>query len=236
MHWKVNDTQRDALVYIPAAAKNKPTPIIFAFHGHGGTMENMMNSRDFEKLWPEAIIVYPQGLNTPGQITDPKGARAGWQKAPGDMSDRDLKFFDSMLTTFKNDYQIDGKRIYATGHSNGGSFTYILWATRSNVFAAFAPSSAAALKLVNQLTPKPALHIIGDNDPLVKPAWQKLMYNNVMRINNSSKAGENYAKYATLYPSPTGTPFVLYEHPGGHVYPQEANEVVIQFFKSCAKN
>ncbi|WP_316798463.1 hypothetical protein [Pedobacter frigidisoli] len=151
------------------------------------------------------------------------------------MNDRDLKFFDSMLTKFETDYKVDKKRIYATGHSNGGSFTYILWAVRGNVFAAFAPSSAAALKLIGQLKPKPALHIIGDTDPLVKPAWQKLMYNNVMRINNCSKTGEAYAKYATLYPSTSGTPFVLYEHPGGHVYPQEANEVVIRFFKSCTQ-
>ncbi|WP_316798464.1 hypothetical protein [Pedobacter frigidisoli] len=50
MHWKVNDTIREALVYIPATAKTKPTPVIFAFHGHGGTMENMANTRQFEKL------------------------------------------------------------------------------------------------------------------------------------------------------------------------------------------
>ena len=49
-----------------------------------------------------------------------------------------------MLTTLKKDYRVDEKRIYATGHSNGGGFTYLLWAARGDVFAAVAPCAAAA--------------------------------------------------------------------------------------------
>jgi len=93
LHWNVDGTDREAMVYIPASAKTKLTPVVFSFHGHGGTMENMYRSRGFDKLWPEAIIVCPQGLNTPGQLTDPEGELPGWQKAPGDMNDRDLLFF-----------------------------------------------------------------------------------------------------------------------------------------------
>ncbi|MEJ5995100.1 hypothetical protein WG904_11785 [Pedobacter sp. Du54] len=40
------------------------------------------------------------------------------------MNGRDLQFFDAMRKTFKQDYKVDGKRIYATWHSNGGGFTY----------------------------------------------------------------------------------------------------------------
>lgn len=235
MRWTVGDTVREALVYIPTTAKTQPTPIIFVFHGHGGTMKNMFNSRGFEKLWPEAIVICPQGLNTPGQLTDPEGKLPGWQKAPGDMNDRDLHFFDAMLKTLKQDYRIDERRIYATGHSNGGGFTYLLWATRGNVFAAFAPSAAVGGKVVKLLKPKPAMHIMGENDPLVKPAWQKAMCNEVLKINNCNLTGETYAPNATLYGSTTGTPVVLYVHPGGHIYPPAANEVVIKFFKGITK-
>jgi len=235
MHWTVDDTDREAMVYIPASAKTQPTPVIFAFHGHGGTMINMFNGRGFEKLWPEAIIVCPQGLNTPGQLVDPQGKMAGWQKTPGDMHDRDLHFFDAMLKTLKQDYNVDVKRIYATGHSNGGGFTYLLWATRGNVFAAVAPSSAVAGRVLYLMKPKPAMHIMGENDPLVKPEWQKLMCNRVLKLNSCSADGQVYAPDATLYPSSTGNPVVLYVHPGGHVYPEEANAVVIKFFKSIVK-
>jgi polyhydroxybutyrate depolymerase len=233
--WTVGDTLREALVYIPVTAKSKASPVIFIFHGHGGTMGNMLRSRGFEKLWPEAIVVYPQGLNTPGQLTDPRGKLPGWQKAPGDMHDRDLVFFDAMLKTLRNDYHVDNSRIYATGHSNGGGFTYLLWAMRGDVFAAFAPSAAVGGRVVGLLKPKPAMHIMGTKDPLVKPEWQDAMCKMILKINNCNSEGQPYAQYATLYPSSSQTPVVLYVHPGGHVYPTEANQVVINFFKSITK-
>lgn len=235
MHWMVDDTDRKAIVYIPESAKTKSTAVVFAFHGHGGTMENMFSQRGFEKLWPEAIIICPQGLNTPGQITDPDGNRPGWQRSPGDMKDRDLHFFDAMLKTLKQDYMVDDKRIYATGHSNGGGFTYLLWATRGDVFAAIAPSSAVAGRVVFMLKPKPAMHIMGESDPLVKPEWQKMMYKKVLQINSCSSVGQPYATNATFYASSTGNPVVLYIHPGGHIYPEDASAVVIKFFKSEVK-
>ena len=80
-----------------------------------------------------------QGLPTPGQLTDPEGKRNGWQKTVGDQKDRDLKFFDAVLTKLKADYKVDESRIYSMGHSNGGGFTYLLWAARGDQFAAFAP-------------------------------------------------------------------------------------------------
>lgn len=236
MQWTINDIQREALAYIPSTAKTKATPIIFIFHGHGGNMTNMMKNRAYEKRWPEAIIIYPQGLNTPGQLTDPQGKRSGWQKAPGDMNDRDLTFFDAMMKTFRQDYKVDEKRIYATGHSNGGGFTYLLWATRGDQFAAFAPSAAVAGKIVKLLKPKPAMHIMGENDPLVKPLWQKLMYQEVMRLNGCAQQGIFYAQNAVIYPSKANNPFVLYSYAGNHTYPAAADEVIIKFFKSVSQD
>jgi polyhydroxybutyrate depolymerase len=234
-YWQVDGVDREAMVYVPESAATTPTPVIFAFHGHGGTMANIFNTLGFDKLWPEAIIICPQGLNTPGQLTDQGGNLPGWQKTPGDMSDRDLHFFDAMLKTLRQDYKIDDKRIYATGHSNGGGFTYLLWATRGDVFAAVAPSSAVAPKVVNMLQPKPAMHIMGETDPLVKPEWQRAMCDRVLKINSCNTEGKDYGTYAKLYPSSTGNPTVLYVHPGGHVYPKEADEAVVKFFKSVVK-
>jgi polyhydroxybutyrate depolymerase len=235
MHWTVNGVERQALVYIPESAKLTATPIVFIFHGHGGNMNMMFRSRGFDKLWPEAIIVSPQGLNTPGRLTDPNGELPGWQKGPGDMNDRDLLFFDAMLKTLHDDYKIDDKRIYATGHSNGGSFTYLLLETRSDVLAAAAPSAASAVLAIPRIKPKPILHIMGEKDPLVKPAWQEATINGMMKVNSCSKEGKAYATDATIYASSTGNPFIVYKHAGGHVFPQEANAVVIQFFKSMVK-
>lgn len=235
MHWTIAGAEREALVSIPTTAKTNATPVILAFHGHGGNMTNLMKSRAYEKFWPEAIIVYSQGLNTPGQLTDPQGKRSGWQKMPGDMSDRDLIFFDAMMKTLKHDYRVDEKRVYATGHSNGGSFVYLLWAARGDQFAAVAPSSAVAGKIVKLLKPKPAMHIMGENDPLVKPLWQKLMCQEVMKINGCNEQGNFYAQNAIIYASKTNNPFVWYSHAGNHTYPAAADEVIIKFFKENSK-
>jgi polyhydroxybutyrate depolymerase len=71
--WKVDGVDREALVAAPATAKEKPSPLVFVFHGHGGAMRNAARQFHIHDLWPQAIVVYPQGLNTPGQLTDPEG-------------------------------------------------------------------------------------------------------------------------------------------------------------------
>ena len=91
-------------------------------------MNNAARSFQIHERWDEAIVVYMQGLNTPGQLTDPEGKKRGWQKEKGDQKDRDLRFFDEVLKAMKSEYKVDVKRIYSTGHSNGGGFTYLLWA------------------------------------------------------------------------------------------------------------
>jgi len=146
--WKIDGLDREALVHIPPSAKTNAAPIVFAFHGHGGSMQNAARMFGYHTIWPEAIVVYMQGLNTPGRLTDPEGKKPGWQHSLGAEGDRDLKFFDAVLASLKKDYKVDTKRIYSTGHSNGGGFTYLLWEARGKEFAAFAPSASLARSLV----------------------------------------------------------------------------------------
>ncbi len=235
MHWTISGIDRQALVYVPEGARLNAAPVVLVFHGHGGNMNQILRGRDFDKLWPEAIIVSPQGLNTPGRLTDPDGKLPGWQNAAGHMNDRDLLFVDAMLATLRDEYKIDDRRIYATGHSNGGSFTYLLLETRPGLLAAAAPCAAAAIAALPRIKPAPLMHIIGEMDPLVKPEWQEITIKGMMRKNSCSNEGTVYAPDATIYASGTGNPVIVYKHKGGHVFPQEANKVVIQFFKSMVK-
>ncbi|MBL9201438.1 MAG: hypothetical protein JNL39_13090 [Opitutaceae bacterium] len=233
--WTVDGVPREARVHVPANARTQPAPVVFAFHGHGGSMQNAARSFRCHTLWPEAIVVYPQGLNTPGQLTDPEGRRPGWQPAPGDQGDRDLKFFDAMLASLRADFRVDDKRIYSTGHSNGGGFTYLLWAVRGDLFAAMAPSSATASRRSPPLKPKPALHVAGRKDELVKFAWQEQMIATVKRVNQCAAAGEPWEKIATKFASPLGAPLVTYVHPGGHTFSPEAPPLIVAFFRQHAK-
>ena len=233
--FRVDDVEREALVYLPATAKEKPAPVVFVFHGHGGTARNGVRGFAINRHWPEAISVYMQGLDTPGRLTDPQGKRPGWQMRLGDQQDRDLKFFDAMLARLKQDYKVDEKRIFATGHSNGGAFTYLLWAERGDIFAAVAPSSGMAVESLLKLKPKPAMHLAGENDLLVKIEWQKRTMDAVRKLNGCEAAGKVWDKSCTLYPSKTGTPFVTFIHPGGHALPAAAPALIVKFFKEYSE-
>jgi polyhydroxybutyrate depolymerase len=227
----IEGVEREALVYAPPSAKTTATPVVFVFHGHGGTAAGGIRGFAIQQQWPEAISVYMQGLNTPGRLTDPEGKKPGWQHRVGDQGDRDLKFFDAVLARLKQDYRVDPKRLYATGHSNGGGFTYLLWAERGDLFAAVAPSGSAAAESIPKLKPKPALHVAGEKDPLVRFEWQRLTMNVLRKRNGCATEGKPWGEYCTLFESTGGTPLVEFIHPGGHEFPKGAPVAMVKFFK-----
>ena len=231
MEWKVDGVAREALVCAPAKESSEAPPIVFGFHGHGGSMQNAARSFGLHTIWPEAVVVYPQGLPTPGRLTDPEGKKAGWQAGPGDQEDRDLKFFDAMLAALKEKFKIDEKRVYATGHSNGGGFTYLLWASRPDLFAAVAPSAAAGARNLKDAKPCPLLHLAGEKDPLVRFEIQQRAIAAVRAINGCEDQGKEWDKGCTIYPSSKEAPVVTFIHPGGHNYPAEAPLLIVKFFK-----
>lgn len=239
VEWKVGDVTREALVCAPAKGATAPAPLVFIFHGHGGTAKHAAASIGVHTHWPEAVCVYPQGLNTPGKLTDPEGKKTGWQSNPKDQDDRDLKFFDAMLKTLRADYKIDDARVYVTGHSNGGRFTQVLWAERGDVFAAVAPSGTTAGLMVKSLKPKPCLHIAGEKDELVKFAWQKATMDAIQKQNGCEAEGKPWQPGAdptgTRYASKGGTPLVTCIYPGGHTFPADGAKRIAAFFKEHAK-
>lgn len=232
--WKIGDTTRQAMIYIPATAKDNPAPVVFIYHGHGGFMNNVYNKYRIQELWPEAIVICPQGLNTPGALTDPKGERSGWQQDKGFQQDRDLIFFDTLMNYFNRNYMIDKKRVYVTGHSNGGSFTYLLWAQRGDLFAAVAPTASVA-RHPDQFLPKPCFIMMGEKDDLVNPVMQMRSFNRIQKVNGCAEQGEETAKFITSYKCKDGNDLVLSKHPEGHAFYKGTEEEVIRFFKAHPK-
>ena len=64
MAWKIDGVTREALVYSPSKKSDNGPPLVFAFHGHGGRMQGAARMFGFHDLWPEAVVVYPQGLRS----------------------------------------------------------------------------------------------------------------------------------------------------------------------------
>ena len=142
-----------------------------------------------------------------------------------------------MLESLEHDYPINKHRIYVTGHSNGGAFTYLLWAARGDTFAAVAPCAAAAPLLMGKLKPKPVLHLAGEADPLVKFAWQKQTMDSLRRLNQCGEGeGKAWQPSCTLYASRIDAPVVTFIHPGGHGVPAGACATIVKFFQDLAAN
>ncbi len=236
--WKVDGVTREALVYVPPHATTQPTAVIFAFHGHGGSMRAGADAWKYHTLWPDAVVVYPQGLHSPGLILDAEGTRSGWQVTAGAQADRDLKFVDAMLASLRQDYRVDDRRIYATGFSNGAVFTYLLWAERGDRFAAFAPVAGVdALRVgqsVSKLKPKPVFHVAGEKDNTAKFVGQQRMIA-ALREHNECGPGVPAANGCVTYPSKIGAPVVTLIHPGGHEVPPAAPALIVAFFQEHPK-
>jgi polyhydroxybutyrate depolymerase len=185
----------------------------------------------FQDAWPEAIVVYPQGLPTPGIVLDHEGVQPGWQREPGQQQDRDLKFVDAMVETLRKKFAADDRRIYATGFSNGGLFTYLLWSQRPNVFAAFAPGGAVRLPSVELTQPRAVFHYAGRSDRLARFTRQEQTIEEIRKLNGCSPKGENCGTNCTLYSSASGTPVATFIHSGGHLYPPPVTDLIVKFFR-----
>ena len=230
--WTVGGVQRTALVAAPIKTDG-PAPLVFVFHGHGGTSMNSAKTFNIHTHWPEAVVVYPQGLATPGKLTDPDGQRPGWQHAPGDQGDRDLKFVDAMFEWARKQFTIDAKRVFAAGHSNGGSMVYTLWTARADRFAAFAPSSSIFQRtVIPNATPKPAFIVAGEKDELVPFAAQQRSLEATLTLNRAAATGVPWpGTSAQLHSSTIGADVVAYIHPGGHPMPADTGALMVRFFK-----
>jgi polyhydroxybutyrate depolymerase len=235
MTWTVDGVSRTALVFAPPQLRvgGGPFPLIFAFHGHGGTSRTAALGMHLQTLWPEAIVVYPQGLKTPSTV-DPAGNFPGWQVELGQASlgDRDLKFFDAMLAGLKEKFPVDESRVYATGFSNGATFSYLLWAERGKALAALAICAGRLWPSEHLALPRAVVVIAGRADQTVPFALQEQTIEIDREADHATGPGQQCGPICKLYPSPLQTPVVTWIHPGGHVYPPWAPPAFVDFFKA----
>jgi polyhydroxybutyrate depolymerase len=233
--WTIRGVERAGLVYAPAKP-SAAAPVVFVFHGHGGTARFAQRGWRVEEKWPEAIVVYLQGLPSKG-ITDPEGKKNGWETQRTSDHDRDLAFFDAALVTVRKEHKVDEKKIFVAGHSNGGSMTYLLWAKRGDLLAAAGPSSSVPAWMRADLKPKPAIAVAGRKDPIVPFAFQSAGHDALKKVDGCGPDGKPWAdggKEATWFDGKDGVPFVAWVHDGGHEMPKGSVEAIVAFFKRVA--
>jgi len=160
---------RRYLVHVPASYdKSMPTPLVLVFHGGGGNPEGVIKQSQMNVKSDSAgfIAAYPEG-------TGPKlmGNTVGtWNavRCCGQAKDNnidDVGFVAAMLDDLETKFNVDGSRVYATGHSNGALFSYRLACELSDRIAAVAPN-AAQDSLDDCSPPRPVsiMHFHGTGD------------------------------------------------------------------------
>lgn len=156
----VEGALREFIIYRPARLPvDRKTPVVFAFHGTGGSGENFyQDSRWREKADDEGFMaVFPSALRyhifeetlvSHGQVlTNAHRYTAKWNffdleklldpDYPNQQLYDDVKFVQVIVEVLKRNYAVDEDRFYATGFSNGAQFTGRLAVQMSDVFAAF---------------------------------------------------------------------------------------------------
>jgi polyhydroxybutyrate depolymerase len=227
----VGGTTRSAVVVVPESTA-RSAPLVFAFHGHGGTGKAMARKSNLEALWPEAIVVYPDGLVGHRGKTDPTGAKPGWQTAVGEDGDRDLAFYDTMLATLRSELPVDPDRIYLMGHSNGSAFASLVLNQRGDAIAATANLSSQPSARLLQTDPARSMFMaMGEHDTLVPFATQQRSIQLAEQKLGADPSRATVDGHLRTEPGRDGLELETYVYPGGHAMPPEAPRLIVEFFR-----
>jgi polyhydroxybutyrate depolymerase len=159
--------ERSYIVYVPPGYDPaRATPVVLVFHGGGGHAENARMMTGFDAVADAAgfIVVYPNGTGRlPDRLLTWNGGRCCGYALEQNVDD--VGFVRALLADLGTVVNVDARRIYAAGMSNGAIMSYRLACELADVIAAIGPVAATQnLDACTPARPVPVLHIHGDAD------------------------------------------------------------------------
>ncbi len=156
---------REYLLYVPSSYNsNTAVPLLFNFHGYGGTSSDHLSTADMRSLADQEnfLLCYPQGSSDSyGSGHWNAALPGGDNKSTAD----DTGFVSAMITSISSSYQVDSTRIYACGYSNGGMMSYFLGGSMSEKIAAIGSVSGSMLEgNPDPANPVPIINFHGTSD------------------------------------------------------------------------
>lgn len=136
--------RRSYIVHVPRAGSDRPRPVLLAFHGGGGEAEGFQDYAGLDAVADRegVLVVYPNGSGVLPRrlLTWNAGECCGYA-----MNQRidDVGFAMAVVDDLAARTSVDRRRLYATGHSNGGMMAYRLGAERADRIAAIVPVAGA---------------------------------------------------------------------------------------------
>jgi polyhydroxybutyrate depolymerase len=234
---------RSYLVHVPFGYDGtSPLPVVLAFHGGGGNAQLMEKQTGLDQVSDEKrfLVVYPNGTGP----TKHKYWDAGIKDVYAATHHvNDVGFVNAILNALPRNYNIDARRVYATGFSNGAFLTYLLAEDLSNRITAFAPVSGGQYVTNPPSRPVPLVDFQGLLDPyslffggkgpilgVQEPSIPKMIVEWAQVDDDnptpaSVSEGPGYVLYQYERASPAAhAPVELYVLPrGGHTWPGGVN-------------
>ena len=152
---KVSVSGREIHVYAPSGLKEN-SPLLISCHGMDQDPNYQQSNTHWEAVADTAgfVVVYPRG-GTGMSTWDIQG-------------DQDTKWMVQIIDQMYTDYKIDKKRVYLSGFSMGGMFTYHSMSKIADKIAAFAPTSGTNVFGASKaMRPVPIIHPHGTNDDVL---------------------------------------------------------------------
>lgn len=233
----VAGSKRTYELFVPDTYDQKKTfPLIFVFHGDGGTGADMRSSLRLEaEAAGQAIFVYPDGEGQTWNIDDATGLG------------QDIAFIDALAASLAKTHCTDTKRVFSVGFSKGAYFTNMLACLGKTKLRAVVAHSGggpfgldgsgtdwdAKGNLICPSAPVAAMQIIGSNDGLLGDAKQARDY--WQRVNSCKRTTKPFDTNpcVTYDGCAADRPEIYCEIPGmGHSIWQSATKVTWAFLKS----
>ena len=152
---RVDNYVRQYKTYVPKELGSK-RPLLISCHGMNQDAAYQMNMLDIASVADTAkfVTVFPEGIAKSWDIS----------------GDRDIRFVLELIKEMQKKYDIDSTRVYLSGFSMGGMFTYHAMNKIADRIAAFAPISGYPMNgatALESVRPIPIIHTHGTSDDVV---------------------------------------------------------------------
>jgi len=150
---QIDGDTREYYVHVPTKYNaNTVTPVVFMLHGTSGDGERFYDISGWKEVGEaeNILTVYPSSwryciIEDGVQTTTTKWnvQPAVWSPCAGQTLRNDVKFLNTIISELKAKFNIDSKRIYLVGFSNGGQMAAKCTIEMSDKFAAIVESAAS---------------------------------------------------------------------------------------------
>ncbi|WP_020470589.1 alpha/beta hydrolase family esterase [Zavarzinella formosa] len=246
--------RRSYLLHIPPGAG--PWSVVMMLHGAGGTAEFAAEETGWSSFADANgfVVVYPEGVaadpaKEPKFLTNPQE----WSDGSGRGKADDVSFLNEVLGDLPTWTEIDPKRLFLTGFSNGAGMAFRYAASDPKRFRAIAPVAGHCWITPPVLGPIPTIYMIGKDDPILpfqggtaKTPWGKLpdrppVAETLRRWSEAIQTPVNAENFPVLYLANHGHHWPggqakLGEKLGGPISTEaDANRLIWDFFVKSGK-